>query len=159
MSLDSSWRWEQEQRLVAQTCSLTMPVPMVKCSSTTSTASWAWGRIPILVVEVQAMVEAVSGWRSAGTTVGGSPVLTEGSTLVLPGGPGSSGQVLTRMAVVSWEDGSVVVVTGESFKLNPNTFEFTMWQTRSSRRNFSESASERSWTDEWHLDLIVVGLQ
>ena len=79
-----------------------------------STASWACGAdtdTTLSASEVQAMVEAVSGLAlQAGTTVGGSPVLTEASSIgpnQLDGTSGTSGQVLTTDgSTVSWSDAS-----------------------------------------------------
>ena len=79
-----------------------------------STASWSCGTdtdTTLSASEVQAMVEAVSGLAlQAGTTVGGSPVLTEASSIgpsLLDGSGGTTGQVLTTDgATVSWSDSS-----------------------------------------------------
>ena len=79
-----------------------------------SSASWSCGvdtDTTLTANEVQAMVEAVSGLAlQAGTTVGGSPVLTEASSIgpsLLDGSGGTTGQVLTTDgSTVSWSDAS-----------------------------------------------------
>ena len=79
-----------------------------------STTSWSCGvdtDTTLNATEVQAMVEAVSSLAlQAGTTVGGSPVLTEASSIgpsLLDGTAGTTDQVLpTDGGSVTWGDSS-----------------------------------------------------
>ena len=84
------------------------------CCTTSLRHLWSCGTdsdTTLSANEVQAMVEAVAGLAlQAGTTVGGSPVLTEASSIgpsLLDGSGGTSGQVLTTDgSTVSWSDSS-----------------------------------------------------